>query len=75
MRPPGKSDENYTTYVYNTVKPPYAIHAWKFLVQFRPRKVSPSPQSSSLKFRAAISPARQERKSVRLYRHVRENWH
>jgi len=50
-------------------------HAWKFLAQFWPRKVSPSPQSSSLKFCAAISPARQERRSVRLYRHVREDWY
>ena len=49
-------------------------HAWKFLAQFRPRKVSPFPQSS-LKFYAARSPANQERKSVRLYRHVRENWY
>ena len=45
----------------------------EFFAQFRPRKVSASPQSSSLKFCAAISPARQERKSVRLYRHMREH--
>ena len=50
-------------------------HAWKFLCQFWPSFVSPFPQSSSLKFCAVISPARQERKSVRLYRHVRENWY
>ena len=35
-----------------------AVHAWKFFAQFRPRKVSPSPQACSLKFCAAISPAR-----------------
>ena len=38
------------------------LHAWKFFAEFRPRKVSASPKSSSLKFCAAILPARQQQK-------------
>ena len=67
--------KTFEEYFQDFIKNKTIPHAWKFLCQFWPSFVSPFPQSSSLKFCAAISPAREERKSVRLYRHVRENWY
>ena len=73
------AERAYTRTPWNGVATPrYFIdsrHAWKFFALFRPRKVSLSPQSSSLKFCEAILPARQERKSVRLYRRMRVHWY